>query len=134
MHPCCSTSLSEFSVNFRYPRRGTDTQRGLEMIYKRVLPQARRRYPKVLIVMTDGRSRSSVNSYSRKLHKAGVAVYAIGIGRKYNKKQLQAMASSPKSKHVITVGFSRLGSMIKTIQGRACKGECPHYSFDKKQR
>ena len=72
--------------------------------------------------MTDGRSRTSVNSYSRKLHKAGVAVYAIGIGRRYNKKQLRIMASSPKNKHVITVGFSQLNTVIKKIQARVCKG------------
>ena len=66
--------------------------------------------------MTDGRSRTRVNSYSKKLHRAGVAVYAVGIGRKFNTRQLREMASSPKNKHVITVGFSKLHSVISKIQ------------------
>ena len=87
-----------------------------------MLPGARRGYPKVLIVMTDGRSRDRVNHYSKLLHKAGVAVYAVGIGKKYNRRQLRVMASSPKNKHVITVGFAQLSSLVRKMQNKVCRG------------
>ena len=109
-------------LSYRYPRKGTYTAKGLKKIYKSVLPGARRGHPKVLIVMTDGKSRDRVDRYSKLLHKAGVAVYAVGIGRKYNKKQLRVMASSPKNKHVITVGFSQLASVISKMQAKVCRG------------
>ena len=110
-----------FFVLSRYPRRGTNTARGLKTIHQQVLRRARRGVARVLIVMTDGRSRTRVNSYSRKLQRSRVSVYAVGIGRRYNRKQLRVMASSPKNKYVITVGFKRLGSIINKIQSTACK-------------
>ena len=75
----------------------------------------------VAIVMTDGRSYDSVVSPTNLFRRANIKCYAVGIGRKYNSKQLLQIAAGRRS-HVITAGFRQLGSIVGTIQRRACRG------------
>ena len=107
----------------KYPGKGTRTGQGLKSVYTKILTGARKGTPRVLIVMTDGKSQDKVDLYSRKLHRAGVAVYAIGIGRNFNEKDLKIMASSPKLKHVIKVDFPQMTTVISQIQAEVCKGK-----------
>lgn len=111
----------------KYPRRGTRTGLGLKTVFARVLSGARKGTPRVLIVMTDGRTRDKISMISRKFHKAGVAVYAIGVGRKYREKELRIMASSPKPKHVLKIEFSLLTNLISKLQADVCKGNVRCY-------
>ena len=75
----------------------------------------------VAIVMTDGRSHDSVVSPANLFRRANIKCYAVGIGRKYNSRQLLQIAAGRRS-HVITAGFRQLGSIVGTIQRRACRG------------
>ena len=73
--------------------------------------------------MTDGRSSDSVDAAAAKLHNMNVSVFAIGIGRRYDIKQLETIASKPGSKYVLTTDFDRLNSVYGDIRDEACRGE-----------
>ncbi|KAJ7386547.1 hypothetical protein OS493_008683 [Desmophyllum pertusum] len=78
----------------------------------------------VAIVMTDGKSHDNVGSPANLFRRKNIKCYAIGIGRKYNRNQLLQIAAGNR-RHVITAGFRRLGSIVNTIQRRACRGARP---------
>ena len=105
----------------RYPRGGTKT--GLAMSYaQRVLLRSRRgKRKRVMIVMTDGRSQDRVSGAARALKRKGVEMFAVGIGKRYNIKQLFQIASSRR--HVYTAGFRNLPSIVRVIKTKACSGK-----------
>ena len=106
----------------RYPRGGTRTGKALRYTWNRMLRQNRRRVRKVVVLITDGRSEDRVGNVARTLRKAGIEINAVGIGRRYNLKQLRMIATD--SRHVITSGFRTIGNLIRTIKYRICRGDC----------
>ena len=107
--------------NIKYPRGGTKT--GKAMYYaQRVLLRRRRGDRKsVMIVMTDGRSQDRVSGAARALMRKRVTIFAVGIGKRYNIKQLIQIASSRR--HVYTAGFRNLPSIVRVIKTKACAGK-----------
>ena len=79
---------------------------------------------KVLIVMTDGISQDEVSTPAGLLKRMGVNIFALGIGRQYSMRQLQQIASS--SRFVFTSGFRAMGSVVGTIQRKACVAAGTH--------
>ena len=71
--------------------------------------------------MTDGRSYDNVASPGQLFRRKNIKCYAVGIGRKYNYRQLLQIAAGTKS-HVVTAGFRNLRSIVRTIGRRACRG------------
>ena len=102
-------------------------------------------FPKVLIVMTDGKSDDEVAIPAANVRANNIVIYAIGIGN-YDEVQLKAVASSDK--HVIFLNsFSDLSefaatltaetcsepqplSLEKTITGSVGEDEFQYYTFD----
>ena len=77
-------------------------------------------------MMTDGRSYDNVYSPALLFRRRNIKCYAVGIGRKYNRRQLLQIAAGDR-RHVITAGFRQLGSIVGTIQRRACRGTLLFY-------
>ena len=71
--------------------------------------------------MTDGRSYDSVVGPARLFRGKNIKCYAVGIGRKFNRRQLLQIAGGDR-RHVLTAGFRNLRSIAATIGRRACKG------------
>ena len=71
--------------------------------------------------MTDGRSYDSVIGSARLFRGKNIKCYAVGIGRKFNRRQLLQIAGGDR-RHVLTAGFRNLRSIAGTIGRRACKG------------
>ena len=71
--------------------------------------------------MTDGRSYDNVNAPAQLFRRTGIKCYAVGIGRKFNRRQLYQIAAGNR-RHVLTAGFRNLGSIVNTIQRRTCRG------------
>ena len=71
--------------------------------------------------MTDGRSYDSVVGPARLLRGKNIKCYAVGIGRKFNRRQLLQIAAGDR-RHVLTAGFRNLRSIAGTIGRRACRG------------
>ena len=69
--------------------------------------------------MTDGRSQDNVRSSL--LRRRGVKIFCLGIGKRYNMGQLLQMAGSRRN--VFTADFRNLGSVVRAIKQKACKGK-----------
>lgn len=99
-----------------YPKGGTKTGRAISYANRYLFRRSRRR--KVCIIMTDGRSYDSVVSPARRLRKAGVEIITLGLGLRYNIRQLRQMASNGRL--VFTARFRNLNSVVRVIKRKAC--------------
>ena len=102
----------------KYPSGGTKTGRALS--YSRNYLFARSNYRKVLILMTDGKSYDKVRQPAATLRNMGVEVFALGVGKRFSMRQLIQIASNRR--HVFTADFKNLGSFVRAIKQKACKG------------
>ena len=106
-----------------YLRGGTLTGKALKFAKAELFDKTGRQgVPKVLIVMTDGRSTDGVVAPADALSAANITVFAIGIGRNYDMKQLQQIASKPEIKYALTSDFNRLNELYTSIRDDACRG------------
>ena len=100
--------------------RGGGKKCGRALLYaKRTLFYKGGRRKKVLIVITDGRSLDSVRSPARYLKRRKVTICSVGIGRRYNVRQLYQMASSRR--FVFKSRFRNVGKLVEPIQKAVCK-------------
>ena len=106
----------------RYPGGGTRTGAALRLARGRLFARRRSNRKRVLIVLTDGRSQDGVSRPSSALRRQGVELFAIGVGRRYNVRQLRTIASSRR--HVFSSGFRNLRSIARIIKTKACRGGC----------
>ena len=111
--------LTRFAVLFySYPRRGTKCGRALTYTRRYLFGGSGKR-KKVLIVMTDGKSYDNVQPPAKALKGMGVKIFALGMGKKYNKNQLLQMSSG--ASYVYTSGFRSMGKVVKKLKQKACK-------------
>jgi uncharacterized protein YegL len=74
--------------------------------------------PRVLIVLTDGKSHDVVSIPAKKVRDENIVVYAIGIGE-YNLAQLKEIASSESHVHTLST-FTQLEKFISTLTASTC--------------
>lgn len=121
-------SLEAVIDGMKPPGMGTLTGKGLDSVKTSLFSaSARPEVPDVLLVITDGASQDDVLQPSASLRNMGVTIFAIGIGKNFNQKQLEDMATNPDSQHVFQAGFKALDSLIDTIINSVCQGKsmCP---------
>ena len=107
-----------------YLKGGTLTGKALEFVKVELFDKTGRQgVPKVLIVMTDGKSTDDVVIPANALNDANITVFAIGIGRNYDMQQLQQIASKPQIKYALTTDFNRLDELYTSIRDDACRGK-----------
>ena len=58
--------------------------------------------PKVMVVVTDGKSFDDVNAPSKRAHAQGITVFAIGTGKNYDEQELRQIASRPQVDNSVT--------------------------------
>ena len=98
---------------------------GLHGVLGDLYSHSRPGVPRVLVVLTDGKSKDDVTGPAKALHDMDVRIMAVGVGPYLDVKQLHAVASDPKEEHVFTAGsFSSLGKVIKKVEKEICKGNC----------
>eukprot|EP00794_Sanderia_malayensis_P017458 gene17458-19205_t len=114
----------------RIPWRGghTYTHKALDLARNNMFNQAlgsRKGAPKMLLLLTDGKSQSSYHTLSNSatmLKNNFVNIMSIGIGRAPKRSELELIASRPIQNHVFQVAdayaLSRIVSAVKT---EACK-------------
>lgn len=104
----------------RYPRGGTRIGKALDFargyLFKGRNPRGRKR---VLVLMTDGISQDRVGQAASRMKATGAEVFAIGLGKKYRRRQLLQMATDQY--HVMTVSFSLLMSIIQKLKNQVCQ-------------
>ncbi|XP_045078029.1 collagen alpha-1(XIV) chain-like [Coregonus clupeaformis] len=88
----------------------------------------RRGIPKVLVVLTDGRSQDDVNKVSKEMQTEGYIVFAIGFAdADYG--ELVSIASKPSERHVFFVddldAFKKIEEKLVTFVCEAATATCP---------
>ena len=74
--------------------------------------------PRILVVMTDGRSGDEVEEPAKNITARNIVIYAIGIGN-YDYSQLNAVASSPDHFYPLS-SFSDLADFAATLTASTC--------------
>lgn len=103
-----------------YPQGGTRTGLALRRAKSLIFNHYSKRR-KICVVLTDGVSYDPVKGPAKRLHILGVEVFAVGIGMKYNKRQLRLIAS--QQKFVYTSKFADLDKVAVKIRRRLCPGK-----------
>ena len=107
----------------KYPKGGTNTGEALMKAKEALFDKsARAGVPNIACVLTDGKSRDDISDPAQKLRDSGVTVFSVGIGKHYDLKQLEDMATDPDSQHVFKGEFDALSSQVESIVDTACKG------------
>uniref|UniRef100_A0A8C9UWQ6 Collagen type XIV alpha 1 chain n=1 Tax=Scleropages formosus TaxID=113540 RepID=A0A8C9UWQ6_SCLFO len=88
----------------------------------------RRGIPKVLVVLTDGRSQDDVNMISKEMQMEGYIIFAIGFAdADYG--ELVSIASKPSERHVFFVddldAFKKIEEKLVTFVCEAATATCP---------
>ena len=110
----------------RYLPRGRGSYIGRALRYVRgalFRGRAIRGRKRTLLILSDGASSDRVRGPALRLKREGVELFALGIGSRFSRSQLQMIASSPLN--VFTAGFSRLGKVIQAIKEKVCRPRRP---------
>uniref|UniRef100_A0A8D3DGG8 Collagen alpha-1(XII) chain n=1 Tax=Scophthalmus maximus TaxID=52904 RepID=A0A8D3DGG8_SCOMX len=81
---------------------------------------ARKIFPKVLVIITDGKSEDAVESQARRLRSDGVEIFVLGI-QQADEAEMKLMASTPHRSHIYNVANF---DMIKNVQRELIRQVC----------
>ncbi|XP_050992163.1 collagen alpha-1(XIV) chain [Labeo rohita] len=77
--------------------------------------------PKIVILITDGKSQDDVLLPAQRLRDAGIELFAIGV-KKADENELRAIASPPEETHVYYVDdFSLMSSIMEKLNRSVCE-------------
>ena len=82
--------------------------------------------PNIAVVITDGKSTEDkvTKAEAEAARNAGIQIFAIGVGKRYDRQELLDIASDPSDKFVFTVdNYKALDSIIETFTLRTCSGK-----------
>ncbi|EDO29839.1 predicted protein, partial [Nematostella vectensis] len=97
---------------------GTRIGEALKLVKTDMFNTARSNVPRMLLVMTDGRSSDDVVAPSRALRDIGVTILTLGLGSDYDLDQLKMIASGVDL--VFESPFDQLPQMVEKVQQKAC--------------
>ncbi|XP_048083246.1 collagen alpha-1(XII) chain isoform X1 [Alosa alosa] len=109
------------------PYKGGNTMTGdaLDYLVKNSFTEAagsRKDFPKVAMVITDGKSQDPVEEYAKRLRNIGVEIFVLGI-KGADEEELREMASTPHIKHVYNVpNFDVIKDVQRQLINEVCSG------------
>ena len=109
-----------------YPGGGTRTGKALDKVRNDVFKNVekdRKDLPKVVVVVTDGRSQDSVSVPAQQLRDDDATIISLGVGCCYDESELNEMATDPDEKHVLKASFSELDKLKDAMKEQICSGE-----------
>uniref|UniRef100_UPI0037E884CC collagen alpha-1(XIV) chain isoform X2 n=2 Tax=Semicossyphus pulcher TaxID=241346 RepID=UPI0037E884CC len=123
--------LLEAIQRIRYKGGNTKTGRAIKHVKETIFTAeagARRGVPKVLVVLTDGRSQDDVNKVSKEMQMDGYIIFAIGFAdADYG--ELVNIASKPSDRHVFFVddldAVKKIEEQLITFVCEAATATCP---------
>uniref|UniRef100_A0A8C1JSZ5 Collagen alpha-1(XII) chain n=1 Tax=Cyprinus carpio TaxID=7962 RepID=A0A8C1JSZ5_CYPCA len=107
------------------PYKGGNTMTGeaLDHLLKNMFTEAagaRKVFPRVAVVITDGKSQDPVEGHAKKLKNAGVEIFTLGI-KEADEEELKQMSSTPYRTHVYTVpNFDMIKAVEKSLITQVC--------------
>lgn len=117
--------------NVRYRGGNTKTGVSLKHVYEKVFTSdsgMRRTVPKVLVVVTDGRSQDEVKKSAEKLQHAGYSVFVVGVAD-VDMSELRVIGSKPSERHVFVVddydAFAKIQDNLITFICETATSTCP---------
>uniref|UniRef100_A0A665VW12 Collagen, type XII, alpha 1a n=1 Tax=Echeneis naucrates TaxID=173247 RepID=A0A665VW12_ECHNA len=115
----------------RYRGGNTKTGIALKHVYEKVFTSdsgMRRNVPKVLVVVTDGRSQDDVKKNAEKLQHAGYSVFVVGVAD-VDMTELRNIGSKPSERHVFVVddydAFAKIQDNLITFICETATSTCP---------
>ncbi|XP_048875119.1 collagen alpha-1(VII) chain isoform X1 [Brienomyrus brachyistius] len=76
--------------------------------------------PKIVILVTDGRSSDPVGTAAQALSDSGITLYAVGVGETVQT-ELRTIVTEPAEEHLMfSEDFTRLGNLARKISRRIC--------------
>ncbi|XP_060918564.1 collagen alpha-1(XII) chain isoform X1 [Labrus mixtus] len=109
------------------PYKGGNTMTGdaIDYLLKNIFTEtagSRKGFPKIAMIITDGKSQDPVEEYSKRLRNIGVEIFVLGI-KGADEEELREMASTPHSKHVYNVpNFDMIQDVQQRIITEVCSG------------
>ncbi|KAI1895826.1 hypothetical protein AGOR_G00110760 [Albula goreensis] len=109
------------------PYKGGNTMTGDAMDYllKNTFTEsagARKAFPKVAMIITDGKSQDPVEEAARKLRNIGVEIFVLGI-KGADEEELRQIASTPYNRHVFNVpNFDLIKEVQRDLITQVCSG------------
>uniref|UniRef100_A0A8C3II56 Collagen alpha-1(XII) chain n=1 Tax=Chrysemys picta bellii TaxID=8478 RepID=A0A8C3II56_CHRPI len=117
--------------NIRYKGGNTRTGKALTFIKEKVLTWEsgmRRGVPKVLVVVTDGRSQDEVKKAAAIIQHSGFSVFVVGVAD-VDYHELSKIASKPSERHVFIVddfdAFEKIEENLLTFICETATSTCP---------
>jgi len=113
-----------FNRPLRYPRTGARTANALRKAYKHFFASNRRvGAQRIIVVLSDGKSRDGgVSSVAKGLKKKGIKIFAVGLGRYFNAKELDSIVSRKVNEHVFTSDWKQLQHISNDLKKHMCLG------------
>uniref|UniRef100_A0A669BKX6 Collagen type XII alpha 1 chain n=1 Tax=Oreochromis niloticus TaxID=8128 RepID=A0A669BKX6_ORENI len=115
----------------RYRGGNTKTGIALKHVYEKVFISdsgMRRNVPKVLVVVTDGRSQDEVKKSAEKLQHSGYSVFVVGVAD-VDMTELRNIGSKPSERHVFVVddydAFAKIQDNLITFICETATSTCP---------
>ncbi|XP_077586812.1 collagen alpha-1(XII) chain isoform X3 [Stigmatopora nigra] len=109
------------------PYKGGNTMTGdaIEYLAQNIFTEqagARKVFPKIAMIITDGKSQDPVEEHARRLRNMGVEIFVLGI-KGADDDELREMASTPYNSHVYNVAnFDMIQDVQKRIITEVCSG------------
>ncbi|XP_047429514.1 collagen alpha-1(XII) chain-like [Mugil cephalus] len=101
------------------------TGNGLDYLLKNTLSEsvgARQTFPKVLVIITNGKSEDPVESYARQLRSRGVEIFVLGI-QQADQEEMKLVASTPHQSHIFNVAsFDTIKRVQTELIAQMCAG------------
>ncbi|XP_055495106.1 collagen alpha-1(XII) chain-like isoform X1 [Leucoraja erinacea] len=112
-------------TNLPYKGGNTMTGEAMDYLVKNTFNEgagARKSYPKIAVIITDGKSQDPVTESAEALRSSGVEVFVLGIkGAELD--ELQLIGSAPFKKHVFKVAdFDQIENVQSEIISLVCSG------------
>ncbi|XP_038582157.1 collagen alpha-1(XII) chain isoform X5 [Micropterus salmoides] len=108
-----------------YKGGGTMTGDALDYLLKNTFTEeagSRKGFPKVLVIITDGKSDDPVESYAKQLRSKGVEIFVLGI-KQADEEEMKLMASTPYRSHIFNVAdFNVIKNVQKKLITQVCAG------------
>ncbi|KAI4875292.1 hypothetical protein NFI96_022562 [Prochilodus magdalenae] len=111
--------------NLPYKGGNTMTGEAIDYLVKNTFMEAagaRKSFPKVAMIITDGKSQDPVDEYAKRLRNIGAEVFVLGI-KGADEDELKEIASPPHNKHIYNVlDFDLIKDVQKQIIREICSG------------